>query len=105
MVHAVSTRLHSLPMFLLPLLAIGASACRQEPASPNGPESASAGDLAGAAAALVFRGVSVSTGGHSCGVTTSDQAYCWGDNLTGDGSPLGDGTDLPRSRPVAVVGG
>jgi alpha-tubulin suppressor-like RCC1 family protein len=39
--------------------------------------------------------------GHSCGVTTSDQAFCWGWN---DKGQLGDGSKVPRSTPVAVAG-
>jgi alpha-tubulin suppressor-like RCC1 family protein len=40
---------------------------------------------------------------HTCGVTTSDRAYCWGYN--GDGE-LGNGTLSGRqTRPLAVVGG
>jgi alpha-tubulin suppressor-like RCC1 family protein len=43
------------------------------------------------------------TGGlHSCGVTTSDIAYCWGYNQKGQ---LGDGTQVSRAKPVKVVGG
>lgn len=41
----------------------------------------------------------------SCGVTTADRAYCWGDNVAGQ---LGDGTSgfgLFRATPVAVSGG
>jgi alpha-tubulin suppressor-like RCC1 family protein len=40
--------------------------------------------------------------GHSCGVTSSNLAYCWGDNVAGD---LGDGTTSQRLTPVAVAGG
>jgi len=44
----------------------------------------------------------VSTGyEHSCGVTTTGQAYCWGSN---DYGQLGDGTSTDRSTPVAVLG-
>ncbi|MFL5489795.1 MAG: RCC1 domain-containing protein, partial [Gemmatimonadales bacterium] len=39
---------------------------------------------------------------HTCGVTTSNRAYCWGVNLYGR---LGDGTTSDRLTPVAVVGG
>lgn len=39
--------------------------------------------------------------GHSCGVTTGDRAYCWGNNAFGQ---VGDGTRARRLRPVAVVG-
>lgn len=39
---------------------------------------------------------------HTCGVTTGDLAYCWGDN---DSGQLGDGTSSFRRNPVAVAGG
>jgi alpha-tubulin suppressor-like RCC1 family protein len=51
-------------------------------------------------AALVFRQVSAG-GGHSCGVTTDDQAYCWGSNAYGN---LGDGTHTPSSVNVWQMG-
>jgi alpha-tubulin suppressor-like RCC1 family protein len=41
-------------------------------------------------------------GAHTCGVTTDDRAYCWGNNGSGE---LGDGTRISRPRPVAVAGG
>jgi alpha-tubulin suppressor-like RCC1 family protein len=47
-----------------------------------------------------FRQVSVGRN-HTCGVTTEDQAYCWGEN---SGS-LGDGSTVNRSSPVPVAGG
>jgi alpha-tubulin suppressor-like RCC1 family protein len=57
-----------------------------------------------AVAALSFRQVSAG-GGHTCGVTTDNQAYCWGDNTFGQ---IGDGTSSetePRLTPVAISGG
>ena len=39
---------------------------------------------------------------HACGVTTGNRAYCWGDNFTGS---LGDGTEIDRATPTAVLGG
>jgi alpha-tubulin suppressor-like RCC1 family protein len=46
---------------------------------------------------------SVSADSHTCGVTTSDAAYCWGYNNTGQ---LGTGSStLPATTPVAVGGG
>jgi alpha-tubulin suppressor-like RCC1 family protein len=37
---------------------------------------------------------------HTCGVTTNNRAYCWG-----QGGYLGDGTSMRRLRPVPVAGG
>ena len=46
---------------------------------------------------------SVSTGiYHTCGVTTSGAAYCWGQNAVGQ---LGNGTTKDSNVPVAVAGG
>jgi alpha-tubulin suppressor-like RCC1 family protein len=53
------------------------------------------------ATTLRFRQVSAGYG-HTCGVTTTDQAYCWGDN---SGGQLGDKTTRPRPTPVKVAGG
>jgi alpha-tubulin suppressor-like RCC1 family protein len=49
----------------------------------------------------LFRKVSVGVS-HTCGVTTSDQAFCWGENRYGQ---LGDGTTMERLEPVRVTGG
>jgi alpha-tubulin suppressor-like RCC1 family protein len=38
----------------------------------------------------------------TCGLTTSGEAYCWGNNIAG---ALGDGTTLSRSTPAPVIGG
>ena len=40
---------------------------------------------------------------HTCGVTTGDDAYCWGNNLQA-GPRLGDGTYSKRATPVLVFG-
>ena len=39
---------------------------------------------------------------HTCAVTTSSTAYCWGQNFRG---ALGDGTTTERRTPVLVLGG
>lgn len=40
--------------------------------------------------------------GFSCGVTTTGDAYCWGDNQSGN---LGVGDNEPRTTPTLVTGG
>jgi alpha-tubulin suppressor-like RCC1 family protein len=40
-------------------------------------------------------------GAHSCGITTTNRAYCWGSNSFGQ---LGDGTTTQRLTPVPVAG-
>jgi alpha-tubulin suppressor-like RCC1 family protein len=57
------------------------------------------------AGGLSFRQVSAGgdyTSAHTCGVTTADQAYCWGSNADGQ---LGNGTFKVSRAPVAVAGG
>ena len=39
---------------------------------------------------------------HSCGITTGGEAYCWGDNSSGQ---LGDGSNTNSLAPVLVTGG
>lgn len=53
------------------------------------------------AGGLRFAQISAGTD-HTCGVTSDNRAFCWGDNQTGQ---LGDGTTTDRSSPVAVAGG
>ena len=81
-----------------PALLVAALGCREDAESPIAPEAGPA-LAATVTTALAFHQVS---GGwvHTCGVTTGDQAYCWGD----DGA-LGDGTTNASLTPVAVAGG
>jgi alpha-tubulin suppressor-like RCC1 family protein len=90
----------ALLIFAVGVLAV--PGCR-EVQSPTGPESAvQEPSLATTLAALPFRMISAGNL-RSCGVTTDDRAYCWGQN--GDGI-LGDGTTTnPRMRPALVAGG
>jgi alpha-tubulin suppressor-like RCC1 family protein len=55
----------------------------------------------GVAGGLTFRSV-LAGFTHSCGVTTTGQGYCWGDNTFGQ---VGDGTITERHEPVPVAGG
>jgi alpha-tubulin suppressor-like RCC1 family protein len=60
-----------------------------------------------AAEGYLFQKVSVSTGGaYACGITTTGQAYCWGNQ---EGGRLGDGVMAPSGQfvtsPVPVAGG
>src|SRR5439155_20958897 len=50
---------------------------------------------------LTFTSITVG-GSHSCGLTESGAAYCWGHN---DSGQLGDSSMQARSAPVAVAGG
>ncbi|HEX3235807.1 MAG TPA: hypothetical protein VHR41_16540 [Gemmatimonadales bacterium] len=98
-----------LALLLAVVLLALAAGCGEDTESPTAPESRPA--LATAAQPLSFRQVSAG-GGHACGVTTDDRAYCWGLNEWGE---LGDGDTDPwngeicntypcSSRPVAVAG-
>src|SRR2546430_1353080 len=51
---------------------------------------------------LTFAALSIGAANHTCGVTTSRAAYCWGHNAAGE---IGDGTRTNRSSPVLVGGG
>jgi hypothetical protein len=73
--------------------------CRESDESPTAPGPGPA--LATTATALSFRQLSVGTL-HSCGVTTDNVAYCWGNNHEGE---LGNGTTSGSGTPVKVAGG
>lgn len=51
---------------------------------------------------VAFKAKHVAVGGNfACAVSLADEAFCWGDNSSGE---LGDGTTTKRSRPVKVPG-
>jgi alpha-tubulin suppressor-like RCC1 family protein len=56
---------------------------------------------AAVAGGLEFRQLSAGGFGHTCGVTASGLAYCWGHNEWGQ---LGDGTSTDRVAPTPVAG-
>src|SRR5437879_13416307 len=73
----------------LPLLLVGLASCGSEEIGAPIPIDApfatvSAGEL------------------HTCGVTTTGTAYCWGSNRDGE---LGDGSPTDRASPGPVSGG
>jgi alpha-tubulin suppressor-like RCC1 family protein len=96
-------RLIRRPAFVLAsALVVAAPGCREDAESPTAPE---AGPTLHITPAHVLSFHQVSGGWvHTCGVTTDNWAYCWGDRGFGQ---LGDGTsDIhPRLTPVAVLGG
>jgi alpha-tubulin suppressor-like RCC1 family protein len=89
----------------LTLALLGTLGCGDEAATPTGPAADPAGEATAALAVLSFRQVSAGHE-HTCGVTTTDQAYCWGYNgFFIHGGQLGDGTTTQRLKPVPVAGG
>lgn len=66
---------------LAPSVVLGVLGCRDGAESPTAPPSPSASTAQVAAAtSLSFRMISAG-GEHTCAVTTSDRAYCWGNGL------------------------
>jgi alpha-tubulin suppressor-like RCC1 family protein len=93
--------LTSLPALLL----LGGSLACHEDAAPTGPTTERTALNAAAVAPLSFRQLTTGTN-HTCGVTTTNKAYCWGYNgFSIIGGQLGDGTNTRRLKPVAVLGG
>src|SRR3990172_1607341 len=69
--------------------------------SPGGTGPRPRWPLPGAGETATTPWVSLTAGaGHTCGLTTSGTAYCWGDNGSGQ---LGDGSGTNHATPVAVV--
>jgi alpha-tubulin suppressor-like RCC1 family protein len=85
---------------LVPGLLLAVVSCGENAESPTAPDGKPNLDK-GSAAALSLRQVSV-TWFHTCGVTTTNVAYCWGENRHGQ---LGNGTTNDSPRPVRVGGG
>jgi alpha-tubulin suppressor-like RCC1 family protein len=93
---------HYLPALLL-LTLLG---CDEQSQSPTAPETTP--ELSAAAAALLsFR--QISPGVYvTCGTTTDDRAYCWGQNFFGElgiGGPVDNPDGNFSTRPMAVTGG
>jgi alpha-tubulin suppressor-like RCC1 family protein len=81
-------------------------ACGEEPTAPRTVDDAAdqiTPALSVAAGALSFLQVSAGSN-HTCGITTLNQAYCWGVNFTGE---LGNGSSSAgaTARPSPVIGG
>jgi len=89
---------------LAPVMLVVSLGCREGVQEPTGPEASLPSPpalAAGPTSVLAFR--QVSPGGlHSCGVTESNQAYCWGFGANGR---LGNGTTTQHRVPVPVIGG
>jgi alpha-tubulin suppressor-like RCC1 family protein len=91
-------RLHPAMVLAAGLLAL--PGCGSEQPSPTAPDERPSPAVS-AVAALSFFQLSASWL-WTCGVTTDNRAYCWGNN---DQGYLGDGTIIDRAAPVAVLGG
>ena len=73
--------------------------CREDAQAPT--EAGAAPQLAVSGQPLSFRQVAAGSG-YTCGVTTANVGYCWGNDAVGQ---LGDGSRTNRLRPVKVAGG
>jgi alpha-tubulin suppressor-like RCC1 family protein len=72
---------------------VSASACRDDATLPTDPIGMP--QAATASSPLVFRSITAGAD-HSCGITTSSQAYCWGNNFTGQLGSTGGNSPVPR---------
>jgi alpha-tubulin suppressor-like RCC1 family protein len=66
-----------LPAAFAAAIVLATLGCQEEAAPPTAPDESAPALAAAAAGALAFRQVSAGDR-HTCGVTTDDQAYCWG---------------------------
>jgi alpha-tubulin suppressor-like RCC1 family protein len=69
------------------VMLAGVPGCGEDAQSPTTPVAEATPSVTAATAALGFRQLTVGED-HTCGVTTDDRAYCWGDNFPGQ---LGNG--------------
>src|SRR2546423_6901788 len=91
-----------IPLRLALLLSVVAVASCSDPNEPD-QQPITDPTLATTMATQTLSFYQVSAGhDHTCGVTTDNRAYCWGDNSEGQ---LGDGTTTGRLTPKAVAGG
>ena len=81
------------------VLVLMVAGCGGESVSPTGPEDVGAEPVG--ALMLTFAMVSLGEW-HTCGLTTSGEAYCWGRNIFGQ---LGTGDTDDRAIPAAVSNG
>ena len=106
------TRWTRLTLCLGGALLVGIS-CRDDSMSPTDPAAAEASAALATTMSTPLSFLQLDAGTlHTCGVTTDNRAYCWGNNKY-DNTPLGiygtgqlgDGSTADRRRPVAVAGG
>lgn len=102
--------MHTRSFFAIGALLLAAVGCRDDGGSPTESVSQTSPTDVAAATAFAFRQLSAG-GEYTCGATTDDRAYCWGNEFPGT---LGNGRQGEEfcmdwencvTRPVAVVGG
>jgi alpha-tubulin suppressor-like RCC1 family protein len=87
----------------LAAVALSAAGCGDRSDAPTAPVAAPATGGAASVAATPTVWQQLASGQeHTCGLTASGQAFCWGGNRE---NQLGDGTGEDRVRPTAVAGG
>ena len=99
--------MHTRSFLAASALLLAALGCREDAESPTEPEAAPGpavpGNYEEEEQELSFWQVSAGKG-HTCGITTSSQAYCWGYNGSGAlGNGTSDWTDPNNLRPIDVA--